>query len=671
LADTPAGRLLALRVVQQSPVARIVPAASSRYIVRAFSPDGEWLAGSDFDRVTLLRRSGGEPRTLFQYPSKGVNLVFLGFQPATGALVTDLGGDVHLWSLPDGRELLRAQLGHRWSHPTDRGLFTETPVQTPNGKQTRLALWPYEGDRPPLPLGTFNGQLQVDSVKGLWFAYAEGHRVYLRSVDDWQAPARQVLEFGSDPEDVSISEDGSRLAVCDASGRIEIWSTRSPAPRPERILNAPGTLGVRLDRTGQRLVADAMIERRPAVLVFNLADPVGTQPIVIARSDTLTQSGGVLDPSGQWISTASPDAELWWIGGSRPRVLEPGGDPATNLAFSPDGRWLLATHNHGRVTAFPMKAGDEARTISQEQSQWRNVLAIAPSGRQAAVGLNRGRVLLIDLESRQSQRLAGFPESAAIGAVAFGDNGRLVAAAAGTSPREEKVIRVFDLQGGTVRIFGPLPGAGNGRAGTVWKLRFVGTDRILALVEGTGLVSVDLHNGQSKVVASRPNARVEFSADGTSGVGLEASPATGAPASVFPFQISGGALPALKGYEVPKELALDPSGRIVATGGVDGAVRVGPLKGGDPHILIGHRGAISALAFSPDGRWLASASNDGTLRIWPVPDVSRTPFHKLPTEELLTRLRSYTNLRAVPDDSATGYVLKPGPFPGWATPPIE
>jgi hypothetical protein len=33
-------------------------------------------------------------------------------------------------------------------------------------------------------------------------------------------------------------------------------------------------------------------------------------------------------------------------------------------------------------------------------------------------------------------------------------------------------------------------------------------------------------------------------------------------------------------------------------------------------------------------------------------------------------LRSHTNLRAVADpNSATGYRLEPGPFPGWANPP--
>jgi len=66
-------------------------------------------------------------------------------------------------------------------------------------------------------------------------------------------------------------------------------------------------------------------------------------------------------------------------------------------------------------------------------------------------------------------------------------------------------------------------------------------------------------------------------------------------------------------------------------------------------------------------RWLASAGEDRTIRLWPVPDVSKTPPHLRTHEEVLARLRSWTNLRVVPDpQSATGWKLEVGPFPGWA-----
>jgi hypothetical protein len=46
------------------------------------------------------------------------------------------------------------------------------------------------------------------------------------------------------------------------------------------------------------------------------------------------------------------------------------------------------------------------------------------------------------------------------------------------------------------------------------------------------------------------------------------------------------------------------------------------------------------------------------------------PLRTLPYDDLLARLRSFTNLRVVRDEaSGTGYRVEVGPFPGWAVLP--
>jgi WD40 repeat protein len=113
-------------------------------------------------------------------------------------------------------------------------------------------------------------------------------------------------------------------------------------------------------------------------------------------------------------------------------------------------------------------------------------------------------------------------------------------------------------------------------------------------------------------------------------------------------------------------VAIDSSGTTAVTGDKDGVVRVGPVEGGEPHLLLGHTEEVYSVAVSPDGAWVAAAALDGTIRLWPMPDVAKPPFHTLPHEELLDRLRAFTNLRAVPDEaSPTGYKVEVGPFPGW------
>jgi WD40 repeat protein len=116
-------------------------------------------------------------------------------------------------------------------------------------------------------------------------------------------------------------------------------------------------------------------------------------------------------------------------------------------------------------------------------------------------------------------------------------------------------------------------------------------------------------------------------------------------------------------------VAMDAEGTIAVTGDMDGVIRVGPITGEEPHLLLGNPDEIYALAVDPRGRWIASAS--GTeVRLWPMPDLSKPPLHTLPREELIAKLKTLTNLRVVRDEeSATGWKLTVGSFPGWETVP--
>ena len=64
--------------------------------------------------------------------------------------------------------------------------------------------------------------------------------------------------------------------------------------------------------------------------------------------------------------------------------------------------------------------------------------------------------------------------------------------------------------------------------------------------------------------------------------------------------------------------------------------------------------------------WIASTGQDNTLRLWPMPDLDKPPLHALPHDELLAKLKSLTNLRAVRvPNSDTDWKIELGPFPGW------
>ena len=115
-------------------------------------------------------------------------------------------------------------------------------------------------------------------------------------------------------------------------------------------------------------------------------------------------------------------------------------------------------------------------------------------------------------------------------------------------------------------------------------------------------------------------------------------------------------------------MAWDPSGARIVTGSREGIVRVGPVTGEEPHLLIGHEGPVWGVRVDPTGRLVASTSEDGTVRIWPMPE--GRPLHTLPRDAFLEKLRSLTNVRIVADASApTGYRATFLPFQGWGREP--
>jgi WD40 repeat protein len=308
-------------------------------------------------------------------------------------------------------------------------------------------------------------------------------------------------------------------------------------------------------------------------------------------------------------------------------------------------------------------------------------LAFDPKGRFLFAVGNGGRSWFVPLNGGPARRLQGFSKDTLLLAAAVSPGGRY-AATASFYDRDEKTLRVWDTETWEVRTFelpvpshpAPLPSLGQGSSpaneGGISGLAFADESTLYTGGHG-GVRRWDLTAGTQELVIETPTDRSDVTRiRPEKGVAVTRQASPNAPDECVPVVLhdlakhSSRALPIFGGCV--QWFELDASGTLLATADKDGIVRVGRISTPEPHLLMGHKGAISAVAISPDLRWIASTGGDNTLRLWPMPDLDEPPLHALPHDELMAKLKSLTNLRAVRDPkTGTDWKIELGPFPGW------
>ncbi len=438
----------------------------------------------------------------------------------------------------------------------------------------------------------------------------------------------------------ALSPDGRQLAVLDGGRNIQLYDLAT-----ERLLATVATnhrvFRLRFSPDGTRLAAAGPTT---GTKVWNLAAP-GSAPLVFRSPHNVWDAA--FTPDGATVITAGShqQLELWDAATATPRGVLSGHDNEVwTVAATPDGRHLVSGGKDRTVRLWPLTARREAPAAPA----WRYARpGFSPDGRRLLTYSQtngRGATLVWELPAAGSGPSApprllggmgGYPRGFAPDAtnVLFfrGDRPALDWRTAGSG----EMLRTVELAGtptnlclsefalaGDARSFACPDEAGvfgrwsteDGRCLHRW------SDAELAT-----LIRAAFAEGQ------RPNRLFRGVAASRTGRWLAVGP-YGTSAGVLVDFATGSAV-RLRGHRDDiAALAFAPDDRLLATGSVDGTIRLWEVPGGRfVTELPGHLESVEAVAFSPDGQTLASVNPGIEVTFWHLP--TRRELARLPHPE--------------------------------------
>ncbi len=507
--------------------------------------------------------------------------------------------------------------------------------------------------------------------------YAADRSLYAVRLDPSRDPEpRFIGRHEKTVASVRFDPMGRRVAAADSSGELRLWSLDGDGETPLRRWRgfSPDVSTLAFSPDGSVLVVVAWSWLK----LLDLSGPPDAEPLMLKKKGLATTVA--FHPSGRWLAASGGSGvHVWPFDRDRITTVLRGHTAVPfHVAFSPDGRWMVSSGMDQKVRWWALDPeAERASHVLFEAPQRETWMApsVSVDATQVAIAWGGTSVKVLPIGGGATLELEGPGEP--LDLVSMDDDGRYLAACQSGSP----VVRVWNLE--TRKLVSLDAGDGIGVAG----LRMLPNGRLLVTLKadegtypGLGLWQVETARREQRFAGEPIRWFDDFptfpaSKDGRLVLGQQADAADPLQRFLCLGDLETRTVRRLDAYVASLTAALDNSGGVVASWGyarLGPFLRVGPVGAPVPHLIPYLQGfeLYGYMSFSPDGRRIARGYDDGSIWLYPVPDFSRPPLQTLPRDELVERLRTFTNLRVVPDEgSDTGWKYEVGPFPGWKTVP--
>jgi len=520
-----------------------------------FSPDGSVIALSEYEseqHIRLIDREGNLVKTLDPYPP-GASRGPIGYQ------------DTNTIAFSSNGTMIANNVGGKIKVQTTDGKLISVLSYDDYSGGNQITNLTFSPDNQVIASSDVEGTIRLWNLEGKLLKTLQHSEVKKNPKNQLQ-PSYAESEY-IQLSTVVFSPDNKIIATAGVEGWVKLWQSNGQLIKQFKAHDS----SINSINFSSDSVFFATASSDNTVKLWTRDG----NPLKIITGHTARINKVIFAPDGKSIFTASNEGTIRnWSLSSIPISRIPTNRAVKNIEFSPDGKVIATVDENIQLWSLdgnPLATLDDGKNISFSQNE--GLLASTVNGEIKIWQLIWNTDGSLNAKRFSSKLFSRFDYFSPINRVKFSPNNHLITII-GSQGALSKLI-LLDEQNQIICN--------------------LSSDDYIEDVE----ISPD---GQDIVLYSKPTHKVY-----TQKEGLKLFTVSNLKGEFLPNQYT-----TLVGYKA----SFSPDGKVIATAGEDGAVRLFKRDGSLISNLTGHSKKVTDVSFSPDSQMIASASEDGTVKLW-------------------------------------------------------